>query len=211
MNKWIDLTILIDEETVLYPGDTPFTVVDEKKFNVDGYNMKRLYTNMHVGTHLDVKKHVFDVEEGIEAIDINKLIGKALVIRPSIDNLIVNSDDIIKNYIEGYTIIILDLGWSKFLNTDKYYNHPKFDKKIVPFLRKKGIEIIGIDIPSPEYADSDLFVMHKDLLENGMLIIENLTNLDKLTKTVDLIAMPLRIKGLDGSLVRCVAKNINIY
>ena len=68
-----------------------------------------------------------------------------------------------------------------------------------------------MDMPSPKYENEVLMQMHKDLLSEDILIVENLTNLDKLNKHIDFLALPLKIKGLDGSLTRCIAKNRKDY
>ena len=64
--------------------------------------------------------------------------------------------------------------------------------------------MLGIDTPSP---DNFPFDIHKMLLNNNILIIENMTNLDKLLfiEEFELIALPLKIKA-DSSLLRAVAR-----
>lgn len=208
MGKWIDLTVLIDEHYVEYPGDVPLSITKEKDYLNDGINMARINTNMHVGTHLDAPKHALDSNLGIETIDINKLINKAQVIKPKIKGNTILTSSISKQYEKGYSIILLDLNFTKYLNTQKYFDFPKFERSMMKFLMSNHIEVIGFDMPSPLYEDESLMEMHKDLLNNDITILENLTNLCMLTSFVDLIALPLKIKGLDGSLIRCVAKNI---
>jgi kynurenine formamidase len=162
---------------------------------------------MHVGTHLDVKKHLFDSLDGIESLDVNKFIGKATVLKPIIENGIIHTTDIIQQYQKKHNILLLNCDFSKNYNTLEYFTPPKFERDIIPFLIKNNIEIIGFDLPSPEYIDGDFLDMHRDLLGHNILIIENLTNLDLLKKECDFIGLPLKIKGFDGSMLRCVAKN----
>lgn len=207
MDKWIDLTVLIDEEYKEYPGDIPFSIKLEKEYSVAGCNISRLETNMHIGTHLDAKKHALDTNEGIETIDINKLIGKAQVIKPLIINNIIQTESIINQYENRYKIIILNLNFASNFNTKAYYDFPKFKRDIIPFFLEKEISVIGFDMPSPVFVNEENMEMHKALLSNDITILENLTNLNSLSRYIDLIALPLKIKGLDGSLIRCVAKN----
>ena len=48
--------------------------------------------------------------------------------------------------------------------------------------------------------------MHQIFLEHEKTVVENLTNLDKLLgKDFTFVALPLKIKGGDGSPVRAVA------
>ena len=105
-------------------------------------------------------------------------------------------------------LLLLNCKFSQHLNTPKYFSQPKFERDIVPFLVKNKIEIIGFDLPSPEYCDGDFLDMHRELLGNNILIIENLTNLDALHEECDFIGLPLKMKDFDGSMLRCVAKNV---
>jgi kynurenine formamidase len=67
--------------------------------------------------------------------------------------------------------------------------------------------MVGMDMPSP---DKYPFEIHKLLFDNGIYIIENLMNLDKLLgiKKFEVIALPLKIKA-DSSIARVVAKVIS--
>lgn len=207
MKNYIDLTLMLDENYLPYPGDEPIKFNEVKKIDQDGYNLKRFESGMHIGTHMDAEKHIFPNGKGIESIDINEVIGTARVIRPDIEDNLISTEDIVKDLIGDEKILLLDLGHANKINTDVYYNQPKFQKDLVPFLVEKGIRVIGFDIPSPEYCDGDFLDMHRDLMRGGIHIIENLTNLDKLDSVVEFIALPLKIKGLDGSLIRAVACN----
>jgi kynurenine formamidase len=208
MNEWIDLTVLIDENYLEYPGDVPFEVKEEKLFAKDNYNMKRVTTNMHIGTHIDAPKHVLDLVEGVESIDINKVIGKAIVLKPRIVNGIIHTKDLMTNFDREYNIVIINTDHSQYLNTNKYYDYPVFERNAIEFFIKKNIEVLAIDMPSPKYSDEEQLDMHKDLLSRNILIVENVTNLDSLKKYVEFVGLPLKMKGFEGSMIRCVAKNI---
>lgn len=207
MGKWIDLTMLLDDLYKPYPGDETFKIASEKAYDLDGYSLKRIDSNMHVGTHIDAPMHMLDSDLGIETIDINQVIGKAIVIKPTIDFAIIDTKSIAKLYEPGYKILVLNLDHAKHQNTDKYYDLPMFDPKFFDFLKDNKIEVVALDLPTVQYYFGETLQMHKDLLGENILIIENLTNLDKLSKHIDFIGLPLKIKGLDGSMIRCVAKN----
>ena len=80
---------------------------------------------------------------------------------------------------------------------------------------KKGIRAAGFDFPQ-DYALRDFFMgriptieamhMHNILLNNGIIQIEYLTNLDKITqREVMLYAIPLRLEKTAGSPARVFA------
>jgi len=206
MNEYIDLTVTLSKNYLPYPGDAPIGFKQVKTIDADGYNLTRIETGMHIGTHIDARKHILPDGEGIESLEINELIGQARVLRPTVFDGVISSGDIIEGLIGDETILLLDLKHTSKLNTDAYYEQPRFLPGIVPYLAAAKIKVIGFDIPSPEYVSGDFLDMHRDLMKAGIHIIENLTNLELLTPVVDFIGLPLKIEGMDGSLMRCVAK-----
>ncbi len=206
MEQWIDLSMTISEDFQGYPGDTPMWYFQKNTIEKHGYSLKRVETGMHIGTHMDAKSHVFQDAPGIDQIDINQLIGKAEVIRPILINNIIQTKSIQEQFLGQAKILLLDLGWEE-KPYNEYYQYPKFEKGIVSFFVEKGIQVIGMNIPSPEYHEGDMMTMHIDLMTNDIIIVENLIHLSQLNHLVDFIALPLKIKNLDGSMVRAVAKN----
>ena len=207
MEKWIDLTHTLDENLPVYPGDTPIKIVKDKTIAKNGYNLKRVTAGMHIGTHMDSKMHMLDSEDGIDTIDPNLLIGKASIVRPALTGNVIVTQDVINQYDGQSKIVIFDLNWTRFFGTDQYFKYPKFERDIFDFIRDNHIHLIAMDFASPEYHDETAYEMHKDLLNNDTFIVENLTNLDSLSGTIDFIALPMKLKDLDGSFIRCVGRN----
>ena len=68
---------------------------------------------------------------------------------------------------------------------------------------KKGI---GIDAISIDPIDSFELPMHRIVLGAGLVIVENLTNLEQLIdRTFRFAALPLKYENADGAPVRAVA------
>lgn len=210
MSEWIDLSVLIDKNYIGYPGDDPIKCDKTKDSKRDNFTLIKVTTDMHKGTHLDAPMHMFSAGKSVEQININKVMGIGTVIRPKIKNGIIQTNDIKAKYIYKNRILLLSLDHEKYLNTKAYYEQPKFETSILDFLLENKINVIGFDLPSPEYYSGDSLAMHRDLLSNKILIYENLCNLDKLEENFEFIGLPLKIKGLEASLCRCVARNIKI-
>lgn len=69
-----------------------------------------------------------------------------------------------------------------------------------------GASLLGVDFPS---VDRPPFPSHIAFLGEGMIIVENLTNLAAIEKEVfNLIVLPLKITGRDGSPVRAIALEV---
>ncbi|QWB99595.1 cyclase family protein [Mycoplasmatota bacterium] len=208
MDEWIDLSLRIDAFSMPFPGDESLKIEWKKSFDRDGYNLSILSSTMHLGTHIDFKKHVLDVEE---EVDFRHFMGKANVIFLQAKNHILRTSDIIQayQYIEHKEdILIISTGHELKINTMSYFDYPKFDKDIFRFLKENHIKLLGSDLPSFEYNESDMLDMHKDLLSHQIYLLENLCHLDKLHSHIDFIALPLSIGSIEASMVRAVAKNL---
>ncbi|MGD9760824.1 MAG: cyclase family protein [Candidatus Izemoplasmatales bacterium] len=208
MSEWIDLTVKIKKNNLVFPGDPTLEITKIKNLTEDGYNLNQLNLNMHIGTHIDFKNHMFAKEEPVE---FEQFMGKANVIRPLVIEGVVSTQDLAEKYCElryQERILILDLKHSQKFNTKSYYDYITFDPKLFTFLKDNNISLLGADLPTFAYFKESDYRMHKDLLKSGIYLLENLTNLDKLSNHIYLLALPLSFESIDGSLVRAIAKNI---
>jgi kynurenine formamidase len=159
---------------------------------------------MHIGTHIDGRMHMLDVNESIGDIPIDTFCGKAGIIRSEKENII-SMKACYSEIIKGKTIILFHTGMDKYYGEERYYKeHPVLDLSICHCLAENKIRMIGLDMPSPDRIP---FQVHKYLLNNNIYIIENLTNLDKIADTdqFEVFAFPLKIHA-DSSMARVVAR-----
>jgi kynurenine formamidase len=86
-------------------------------------------------------------------------------------------------------------------------SNPGLSVEAAEFLAGKKVNAIGIDGPSIDIGSDERFSAHKTLLAKGILIVENLCNLESLKHKgkFTLIINPLKLKGASGSPVRALA------
>lgn len=207
MKEFIDLSHIIENDMPVHPYDEKVILKNDKTFAEDGYVNNILTAGMHCGTHIDAPMHLTENENFIESYPIESFTGKTIVID-------VSGEDEIRfrkeydNKISKDDIVLFYTGFEKEYGSFRYYNeHPSISPDLAEFLVSKNVKMVGMDLPSP---DSYPFEIHKIFMENGIFIIENLTNLSKLLQSheIELYAFPLRIKA-EASLVRVVAKIIS--
>jgi kynurenine formamidase len=100
-------------------------------------------------------------------------------------------------------IVLFKCGSKSFTEPGYYEAWPEVPEEIADYLIEKKVKVIGVDMPSP---DHEPFRIHKKLLGAGILIIENLTNLDKLVgKDFTIYALPIKF-ALDGAPARVIAE-----
>lgn len=200
----IDLSHQLNNQTAIFPGDPELSLVKISDFQVNGFSNFQLKCGMHIGTHIDGKAHLTESTEEIGNTDINLFYGEALLLNYENQELIDTKEQLFQNNLSGRIILIytnFDKHWGK---QEYFINHPVLSEQFVNHLIKNKIKMVGIDFPSPDKAPYEI---HKRLLRNGIHILENLTNLDKLVdrKNIKLMAFPLRISA-DSSPVRAVAQ-----
>lgn len=202
---WQDITQTLDDAIAHWPEDTPFTyertVSKEQSGSV---NIGRIETSTHIGTHIDAPFHFEDSGATVEQLDINRYIGEATVIEVSAE------ETITLEALEGFRIkgtILLIKTKGRNDRTLFPVRIPVLEKRAVEHIARNGIRLFGIDVISVDPIDSKMLEIHHLLYERDIMIIEN-TVLDDITPGYyDFIAIPLKIKGGDGSPVRAALRS----
>lgn len=203
MGEIIDLSREITDGIAVYPGDDPVKLYQTKFLAEDKYNNHRLETGMHVGTHIDAPMHMTAHNTCVSDIKLDYLIGKGCVIRVEpaevIDYRREYEDKIAEN-----SIVLVHTGFCRLFGTERYFTkHPVLSLEFGKMLIRKNVKALGLDTPSP---DKYPFKLHQLLLSHGILIVENLTNLDELpADRFEVFVIPPKIRA-DGSMARVFAR-----
>jgi kynurenine formamidase len=211
--KIIDLTHRLDEETTPFPGDPPVKIAVHSIRLEPGDGRQRisaseLTTSLHCGTHMDAPFHFFADGRTIDEVPLEACCGPALLLRlpASSHQGRIDADHLSPHgaRIKEVARVVINTGWHHRWGSSDYFTaHPVITKRAAELLVEHGVRLVGVDTPSVDQAP---YETHLSLLGNGVLIIENLTNLDAITNGVfELCALPLKVGGRDGSPVRAVA------
>lgn len=205
--KWIDISQPFSNNIATWPGDTPFEFeLAYSKKQTGSVNIGRFTTSMHTGTHADAPFHFDDDAPTIEQLDVNIYIGRARVI-DVIGLKEIGSEELQAFELNGVERLLLKT--ADKVGIEKFPTQiPVLKENIGAFLREKGIFLIGVDHPSVDALDSKELSAHHVLYQNGVHILENLLLQNVLPGDYELIALPLKIQGADGSPVRAVLREI---
>jgi len=209
----IDLTLEISNMLPSFPGSPSPQFISWADKKSDGYNLELIFLSSHTGTHLDAPYHFVERGVGIDKIPLSKLIINAVICRvKKRPNESITQRDIVDFETRNGTIypnmaIVFETGWSKNLAKKDYFTkNPGLSSSAARYLLKKKISLVGVDSPSIDMGKDSKFLVHHILLKGGILILENLCNLDKIPKSrFRLIVLPLKLKDATGSPVRAVA------
>ncbi|SEQ84882.1 Kynurenine formamidase [Virgibacillus subterraneus] len=207
-SKWIDISQPLTNDMAHFPGDTPFDYSLTYSIEQTGsVNVGQMTGSLHTGTHIDAPFHYDSKGKTIEELDINLAIGKAKVIDVS------DAEKITAETFQGYEF----KGISRVLLHTSLPNNPnRFPDKmpdlnpgVAPFLKEKGVKLIGVDMPSVDAPDSKDLATHHALYDNGIFILENLMLDHVVPGDYELVAVPLAITGADASPVRAVLRSLS--
>jgi arylformamidase len=172
--------------------------------------------NIHEGTHIDPPYHFVENGATIDEIPVETLIAPGFIFRVpgvaageaiSLEKVLASAkppDDL-----QGY-IVIVDTAWGKTASGAEYYSKaPYLSQPLADWLVAKRVRAVGLVNPPdkvdppPRHGDAPI---HRTLLGNDVLIIENLTNLDAISsERFTVIALPLKIARGCGGPTRVVA------
>ncbi|KAI9511434.1 putative cyclase [Russula earlei] len=214
--KVVDLSHQLAPTGLSYcAGHPTFTSEPVMSLVGDGSNVSRLTLGSHTGTHLDAPSHFIEGAATISDVDLSSLVAPAVVVdvRRKEFHGTITWDDIAPRAEElnPDVALLLCTGWSQHWGREEYMKSPHLSKEAAQKILERGVRVVGIDVFSVD-ADcreesGETNAVHRLLLGNGVLIVENLTNVEALLDgsayTVSLL--PLNLEGCDGSPIRAVA------
>jgi len=207
--QFFDLTHTINTDMPVYPGTTPPQITEVCRITRDGYREKKFDFYSHTGTHIDAPAHLFEYGQTLDTMPVDQFFGRATVLDVShhpgryieLSELSLPKDTTEVDFVIFYT------GWyHKWGTTPFFTDFPVPSIKTAQYLAKLGIKGVGTDAISIDSAGATDYLIHKILLQNNILILENLTNLAGLVEQIfTLCCWPLKIAEADGAPIRAVA------
>jgi arylformamidase len=206
----IDLSHVIESGMPSYPG-TPgprfqhLTSIEEQGF------VEQLITiSSHTGTHVDLPSHILRSGSSLDAFSIERFTGKGIAIdvRDRAGGMItVETLHPYRELIKESEFVLFFSGWSQYWGSSDYYKgYPLLSSEAALWLTGFHLKGLGVDMISVDAPDAIDFPVHTQLLQKGMLIVENLDGLYPLLHfSFIFCGFPLKIIGAEASLVRAVA------
>lgn len=189
--RYIDLSRTLDGTLPVYPGDPVPVVTQTNTVEKDGFTLSEVNSGTHVGTHMDAPLHFIENGEKMDSIHVERFFGRGILLdgrsRSSFDETLLSGIDLKKG-----DIVLIITGWGNRITEEAYFtDYPEITLGLAERLVAAGVSIVGTDSASP---DHDPYATHKKLLGNGILILENLTNLDQLlgASKFSVVALPAK-------------------
>jgi arylformamidase len=202
-----DLSPILRPETPVWPGDTAFqsrlvwSIADGASVNLSA-----ITTTPHLGSHADAPFHTEPRGEGMAEMPLERYLGPCRVVKVPPQPLIE------PRHVEG---IDLSSPGRILFKSESIRDRRTFPERftalspeVAALLAEHGVLLVGMDTPSVDPFDSKTLDAHHALFRGGVAILEGLI-LDGVPEGVyELIALPLRMAGLDASPVRAVLRTL---
>jgi arylformamidase len=208
--KLIDLTLSYNKNVAGFDSE-PARLLQK-----DGWNATSLKIYSHAGTHMDAPLHFGVSDQTIDEIPIEKFFSKRTWVVRLLnlpDFYLIKLEDILPQLADYQPndSILLRTDWSKKLGADKentYRNAlPRISEEVANWLVENQVNILGVEPPSvADVNDMEEVTKIHQILLGHVIIVEGLCHLDKIQQNcVEIVALPLKIEGCDGSPCRVIA------
>ena len=202
-----DISLPVHEFMVVWPNHPGVTLGYLSHFERgNASTVTHMSLSAHTGTHVDAPCHFLPGGEGVERLDLNTLMGPALVVE-ALDAPVLSA--------EVFDRLGIPAGTERLLlhtrNSERWARgEAAFAEDFVgvipsgaQWLVEHGIRLIGVDYLSVA-AWTDLVETHRILLGANVVIVEGLNLTGIAPKEYQFICLPLKIVGRDGSPARAV-------
>jgi arylformamidase len=202
-----DISPTIRPEIPVWPGDTPFEARLAWSIAAGAsVNVAAVSTTLHLGAHADAPFHTEPRGDGVADLPLERYLGPCRVVRVPAAALIE------PRHVEG-----IDLASPRRLlfRSDSVRDRRGFPERftalspeLAALLGERGVLLVGMDTPSVDPFESKDLAAHHALARGGVAILESLL-LDGVPEGIyELIALPLKLAGLDASPVRAVLRTL---
>ena len=189
---------------LVWEGDGKVSIQTLATVEKDGVRLSKFSFGSHTGTHIDSPNHFLRDKEGVDKISLEKLLGRCFVI----DLTKIKGLEILPCHLDKVDIkkgdrIVFKTGNFLLLKKSTFpKEYVSLSEEAARFLVDKGVCLVGTDFLGIEKRGNPGHPVHKMLLSNGIVIVEGL-DMGKIKEgEYDIICLPLRVVGADGSPAR---------
>ncbi len=203
-NKIWDISPALHAALPVWPGDTPFQSATTWEIaNGCPVKVSKMTMSTHTGAHCDAPSHYGADGKSIDQVSLDTYIGRCRVIHLQGTSVVQAGQLLpflhqIPERVLFRTYDKTPSGWDNAF--------PCVSADAIHLLASHGVKLIGIDSPSLDPQESKTLDAHHAIESHGMAILEGIV-LDEISPgDYELIALPLKLSGLDASPVRAILR-----
>jgi arylformamidase len=200
-----DISPTISADLPVWPGDTRFDASATWEIgNGCPVHVSRMTMTTHLGAHTDAPSHYDPAGAAIDAVGLAPYIGPCRVIH-CIGVSTVRPQDIDAR-LDGTPPRVLLRTYASAPQQAWDPAFPAIAPETIDLLASKGVILVGTDAASLDPQDSKTLDAHHAVRRHGLAILEGVV-LDAVPPgDYELIALPLKLAGMDASPVRAILR-----
>lgn len=208
--KLIDISPALSAQTPHWADDTHFAA--EPTLTIGGncpVNVSKLTMSTHAGSHADAPLHYDPAGAPIDEAPLEPYIGPCTVVHVTGARHVLSAVALAARVGERKLAPRVLLRFYEAAPQDQWDPaFPAVAADAIRWLADRDVILIGVDTPSLDPQDSKLMDAHLAVRSRKLHILEGLI-LDRVAEgDYELIAPPLKLKGLDAAPVRAVLRTL---
>ncbi|MBC7499609.1 MAG: arylformamidase [Herminiimonas sp.] len=202
-----DISPALSATIPVWPGDTPFT--SATTWNIEPgcpVNVSRIGMSTHTGAHCDAPSHYDAQGQTIDTVALDAYLGPCRVID------CVGIKVVLPEHVQH---ALSDMPARVLLRTYRASPQAVWDPDFntiaadtIDLLAQHGARLIGLDTPSLDPQDSKTLDAHHAVRRHKMAILEGIVLDEVAAGDYELIALPLKLQGMDASPVRAILRSL---
>lgn len=206
--KIYDISHTMKPGMAVWPGDAALRM-DQKTRLADGdlANVAVLSMSGHTGTHMDAPLHYLDGGKSIDAVELERFVGPARLVTVRSKTSLVSAEELEPCLGDGPQRLLIRCNAPMELDRFRE-DYVSLSVPAAERLVSAGVRLVGIDSPSVDPFNASVLRAHQVLGRAGVIIVENLRLEGVPDGGYELIALPLKLAGGDGSPVRAVLREL---
>ncbi len=202
-----DISPPIDPALKVWPGDTSPSrevLLDMKR----GANLtlSTLHATVHLGAHTDAPSHYGADAPSIDQRSVELYLGPCQVMRVTVGR---NERILPATLTESPSAERILFATGTFPDPTEFNeDFAALSPKLVDHLHASGVRLVGLDTPSVDPFASRGLPAHHACLRHDMAVLEGVVLNGVPEGIYELIALPLRLVGYDGSPVRAILRDL---
>ncbi|MEO6447470.1 MAG: cyclase family protein, partial [Gemmatimonadaceae bacterium] len=195
-----DISISLRPGTPEWPGDTPYDCRWTWQLSAGAsVNVSAFSCSPHVGTHADAPLHVAEGAPAAHELPLAAFAGRARVADVRhVTGAIGFSELGLDAQVASVPRLLLRTG--RTIAEGAFpAEWPVLSPECLQRLSALGLQLVGVDCPSVDARESTDLSMHHAIFGAGAYIVENLDLRDVEAGEYELLALPLKLEGLDAA------------
>jgi arylformamidase len=202
-----DISPTISADLPVWPGDTRFEAGATWEIgNGCPVRVSRMTMTTHLGAHTDAPSHYDPAGLAIDAVDLAPYIGPCRVIH------CIGVPTVLPEHVERHLQAIPPRVLLRTYGTaprDWDASFAAVAPETIALLAAHGVRLVGTDTASLDPQDSKTLDAHHAVRAHGMAILEGVV-LDAIDEgDYELVALPLKLSGMDASPVRAILRPLH--